>query len=333
LPDLPYVFGWQADYAGCGYYRVELPVKEYLRQGGRGAHSTEVSPEIYEQADVIVGQRVLGPPATEAWKQWCDKADKLCVFEIDDDLFNIDPSNVAYTSYTPPYLANIKANIECAHVVTVTTAKLANMLSCLNSNIHIVPNRVPEWLTDWTRPRTEELTVGWAGSISHVMDWDDPAPQIGRFLQRNPEVKFHAVGGVFPSMVKWPRTQIRSTKWVDGVEGYYKVVDFDIGVIPLKPHLFNQSKSYIKALEYAALGIPAVVSDAGTYSDFVDQGKTGYLVQYDHEWSSILRDLANNPVKRHKMGYEARLKAKKHTIEGNLGSWLKPWGIDLPTGV
>lgn len=328
MTDRPYVFGWQADYAGCGYYRVELPVNEYLRQGGRGSHSTEVSPDIYEQADVIVGQRVLGPPASKAWQDWCEKAEKLCVFEIDDDLFNIHPSNIAYTSYTPEYLANVKANIRASHVVTVTTPQLADVLAPLNSNIHIVPNRVPAWLTEWTRSKPADLTVGWAGSISHVMDWDDPAPQVGRFLARNPAVKFHSVGGLFPSMAQWPRQQIRSTRWVDGVEGYYKEVDFDIGVIPLKPHIFNQSKSPIKALEYAALGIPAVASACGPYENFVIHGETGYLVRRDHEWSGFLRDLCENPDKRREMSDNARAQAKHHTIEGNLESWLKPWGVD-----
>lgn len=328
MADLPYVFGWQADYAGCGYYRVELPVKEYVRRGNPGSCSRDMTPEIFEQADVIIGQRVLGPPATEGWQKWCAKADKLCVFEIDDDLFSLHPSNLAYTSYKPEYLADIKANIECAHVVTVTTEPLAETIRPLNPNVHVVPNRVPEWLTSFERSRPESLTVGWSGSISHVMDWDDPAPQIGRFLSRNPHVVFHSVGGLFPSMVKWPRPQIRLTEWVDGVEGYYKEVDFDIGVIPLRSHVFNDSKSSLKALEYGALGIPVVASAAGPYQNYVKHGHTGYLVKNDHEWPRYLRDISENPHLRAEMGTNARAHAKEHTIEGNLESWYPAWGID-----
>lgn len=328
--NLPFVFGWQADTAGCGFYRIELPVREYIRRGGAGLVGTDMTTETHDRADVIIGQRIVGDPPTRVWREMCAKGDKLCILEIDDDLFNIHPSNPAYSSFTPHYLENLKGNISCAHIVTVTTPHLAKMLRPLHSDIRVVPNYIPEWLTDYERPRCEATTIGWSGGPSHQMDWEDATPQIGRFLQRNPTVEFHGVGGVFASMLKWPLEQMRSTRWADGVENYYKLLDFDIGVIPLKPHLFNRSKSHIKALEFAALGIPVVASDFGPYERFVQKGKTGYLVQRDHEWASILRDLVNDPVRRAKLGYEARLQAKANTIEGNIHKFTEVWGVELP---
>jgi glycosyltransferase involved in cell wall biosynthesis len=327
LSDLPFVYGWKADNSACGYYRVEQPLTEYIRRGGQAEYSTELSPEMRERADVIIGQRIVGDPPSAGWQSLCKKDTTLCVFELDDDLFNIDASNIAFTSFTPPYLANLRRNIEVSHAVTVTTARLADRLSVLNDNIHVVPNCVPAWLTEHERPRPEVTTVGWAGGVSHVMDWDEAVKPIGRYLTRNPGVHFHSVGGLFPSMLKWPREQLRSTRWVDSVEEYYKVIDFDVGVIPLRPHIFNQSKSYIKALEYAALGIPTVASNTGPYENFVLRGKTGYLVDYEHQWAGITHDLVQNPVLRAKMGYEARELAKAHTIEGNLDKWYPAWGI------
>lgn len=325
---LPYVFGWQADRAGCGYYRVEVPLREYARRGGPCSFSTGIEPEVYDQADIIVGQRIVGPEPSRAWQKWCKHSDKLCVFEVDDDLFNIHPSNIAYASFTPEYLGNLRKNIEVAHAVTVTTPFLANMLRPLNDNIHVVPNRIPQWVTEFERPRAEHLTLGWAGSTSHVIDWQDTAPHIARFLDRNPEVHFHGVGGIFKSMLKFPLDRTRTTQWNHSVDEYYKALDFDIGMIPLYPNLFNRSKSAVKALEYGALGIPTVASHFEPYENYIIHGKTGYLVTYDHEWSGILRDLANDPVRRAKMGFEAREQAKQHTIEGNLESWFPAWGID-----
>lgn len=329
MADAPYVFGWMADRSGCGYYRIELPVAEYIRRGNPGFYSTELDPETRERADVIIGQRIVGGPPSQAWQKWCDKADHFCVFEIDDDLFNIDKSNIAHRSFTPEYLANLRRNIEVAHAVTVTTDALANRLACLNDNIHVVPNRIPEWLTRLERTRADELTIGWAGSTSHVMDWDYAVEPIGRFLKRNSSIMFHAVGGVFPSMLAWPRQQMRSTRWMHTIADYYAALDFDIGVIPLRPHIFNQSKSNVKALEYAALGIPVVASNTGPYETSVYPGKTGYLVDYDHQWSQFLRNLANDRKLRAKMSYEAREWAKGHTVEGNLESWLAAWSSSV----
>lgn len=324
---LPFVYGWQADHEGCGYYRVAQPLNEYRRRGGPCAYETELSPENRERADVLIGQRIVGGPPSAAWREMCRNDEALCVLELDDDLWDIPPSNPAYGTFTPEYLANLRRNIECAHVVTVTTNKLANMLGELNGNIKVVPNRIPQWLTEHERPRTEELTVGWAGSASHQIDWDTALDPIGRFLKRNPKVQFHSVGGMYKSMLKWPKPQLRSTRWVYEVENYYKEIDFDIGVIPLAWHIFNQSKSNIKALEYAALGIPTLATHSEPYRDFVRHGITGYLIEYDHQWPSILRDLAENEPFRAKMGYEARELAKQHTIEGNLNVWLDAWNI------
>lgn len=328
MSNLPFVFGWKADNHACGYYRVEQPLKEYAARGGPCVSSTELSPEDRERADVIVGQRIVGDPPSAGWQQLCKEEKVRCVFELDDDLFNIDPSNVAFTSFAPPYLANLRRNIEVAHAVTVTTPELANRLSVLNSNITVVPNYVPAWLTEHKRPDVTTTTVGWAGGVSHVMDWDEAVKPIGRWLTQNPDVHFHAIGGLFPSMLKWPREQLRSTRWVDGVESYYKAVDFSIGVIPLKPHIFNQSKSNIKLLEYAALGIPTIASNTGPYGWGKDGADTAYNVDYDHQWSQFLRNLTKDPVLRAKMGYAAREWAKTKTIETNLQNWYPAWGIN-----
>lgn len=301
-------------------------MREYLRRGGEGLADTELTAEVQERADVVIGQRIVGDPPSRAWRQMCEKADKLCVLEIDDDLFNIHPTNPAYTSFTPHYLENLKQNIRCAHIVTVTTPHLAYMLRPLHQDIRVVPNYIPQWLTEHERPRTDKLTLGWSGGPSHYMDWEDALPQIGRFLRRNPDVEFHGVGGVFSSMLKWPQEQLRTSRWEHGVEDYYKLLDFDIGVIPLKPHLFNKSKSFSKALEFAALGIPVLASEFGPYEDFVIPGKTGYLIRNDHEWCAILRDLVENPVRRAKIGYAARQHAKNYTIEANIDKWLSVWG-------
>ena len=43
-------------------------------------------------------------------------------------------------------------------------------------------------------------------------------------------------------------------------ENYPKMFTFDVGVVPLQQNLFNDCKSWIKGIEYAAAGIPFVVT-------------------------------------------------------------------------
>jgi hypothetical protein len=264
----------------------------------------------------------------------CASAEKRCVFDIDDDMLNIDGHSVSqlgFAQFTAEARAALETNLRAAHVVTVTTARLAERISALNPNVHVVPNRVPRWLTERRRPQPDSVTVGWGGGSAHNIDWVDVAPRIGRFLTRNPNVHFHAIG--VPGTINfdsWPRSQLRHTGWAKNVEDYYRLVDFDIGVAPLKPHPFNQSRSAVKALEYGALGIPIVASAYTPYENHVKHGETGFLVRRDHEWAQYLRDLTQDPAMRAEMGENARRQAKQHTIEDNLESWFEPWGVGAP---
>jgi len=102
---------------------------------------------------------------------------------------------------------------------------------------------------------------------------------------------------------------------------YYAKIDFDIGLAPLKATKFSAAKSAIKALEYAALGIPVVASDTPPYNDFVIDGVTGWLVRKDHEWAVRLRELINDEAMRTEMGTKAKEQASRHTIQEHWDDW------------
>jgi glycosyltransferase involved in cell wall biosynthesis len=87
----------------------------------------------------------------------------------------------------------------------------------------------------------------------------------------------------------------RFSWWFEDTNAWLRNVDFDIGLAPLVPSVFNQAKSPIKTAEYAALGIPAIASDVGPYPGFVEDGVTGFLVRQPHEWAAALKALADDP--------------------------------------
>jgi glycosyltransferase involved in cell wall biosynthesis len=131
----------------------------------------------------------------------------------------------------------------------------------------------------------------------------------------------HIMGWLPPDLWRrLPTGQRRHTQWIESVPDLYKAIDFHIGLAPLRPHVFNQSKSHIKALEYAALGIPCIASDTGPYPDFIRHGETGFLVKQPHEWAKYLRELLD-PALRADMSAKARSLASEHTIENNVHLW------------
>lgn len=328
------IFGWLADRSGCGTIRMMQPLDALSDATSITTSYSEKLSTRGQMPKVLVGQRVCKDAPTAIWQHLASvqgQRPKL-VYELDDDLWNVDASNLAAfewfikgfdrkTKTFHDVQGNIAANVHVADRVTVTTEALANLIRPFNENVVIVPNRIPEWVLDWERPKRDKLTIGWMGSHTHGMDWEQAAPHVGRFMKRNPDVDFHLIGGLYGDWLKLPEEQLTSTGWINGVENVWRAIDFDIALAPLRPHVFNQSKSNLKALEAAALGIPVVASDCGPYPEFVEHGKTGFLVKRDHEWGKYLRELVNDEALREEMGAAAKAKAREWTLEGNVDQW------------
>ena len=317
------VFGWAADESGCAYFRLTLPLGELARRGHDTLVST-VMPDDWMSADVIIGQRVCQPGATERWQQLARQGRSAMVLEIDDDLMDVDPSNGPAWGFfgRPDIRANIIRNIEVADLVTVTTEHLAELIRHRNPNVTVLPNCIPASLLDAPRcPGPKGVTVGWSGGASHQLDLAEAHSAVRQFLRRYPDVGLHVMGAAGPDFHRGlPAERVRTTGWIESVPAFHVAVDFDIALAPLRPSRFNRSKSAIRCLEAAALGIPVVASDFGPYAEFVQHGETGFLVRQPHEWSRHLRTLVD-PFTRREMGANAQKLAAEHTIESNIHLW------------
>lgn len=330
-------FGWLADETGCGTIRIMQPLTALAEHRD---YNTAYSPRMVANAEelpkTLIGQRVCKDGPSELWFHIGVKKDRpRTVYELDDDLWNIDITNRSAFRWFMNGIDdsgtyhnvqnNLRRNISLADVVTCTTEPLAELLREFNPNVEIIPNYIPRWVTEWERPRTEELTIGWGGSGTHGMDWAAEGPQIARYLKRS-GMRFRLIGGHLAQaqvQLGLPIDQVSAAGWIPSVEEYWKTIDYDIGVIPLKHHVFNRSKSNLKFLENSALGIPTVASDAGPYSSAIEHGKTGFLVKRDHEWAKYLRDLVNDEAMREEIGANAKEWAKTQILEDHIDEWAK----------
>lgn len=309
------VFGFHDGHA-CGYYRVLMPFVQLDANG----HKVAVNHGFHEAcADyrIIVGQRVGKPEALPIWRRLA--ARHRLVYETDDDVFTIDPSNsMAYLTHSPEIIDAVEFAASAAHMVTVSTEPLAEVMRRYNDNVVVLPNHIDAALLDIERPRRDRVAVGWAGGDSHIRDFDLIAAQLRRFLERNPAVDFHNIGTSYLRPFKLPG---RHTDWSADVFDFYRSIDFDIGLAPLADTVFNRSKSHNKALEYGALGIPTIASDSEPYRDFVVDGVTGWLVRQPHEWGKRLYELANDADMRAEMGAAAKARAAEWTIQAGWTRW------------
>jgi hypothetical protein len=323
------------DGSGCAHYRILLPL------GEMAAHGHDVTLTCAEQArgggvgagdmaghDVIVAQRWDNHAGMGTWRRARTPKTRL-VYEVDDDVDAVEPVNwAAYSRYSRADARDAVAHgAQVADLVTVTTEPLAEVMRKQNPNVAVLPNLIPGWVCDLPRPGRDRPVAGWAGGASHGRDISAVAAPVRRFLGRFPGWDFQLRGVDYRPTIRHERCQ--TSPWVhvvDDPRGYYTSVDFDIGLAPLVPSVFARSKSSIKALEYAARGIPVIASDAEPYRDFVLHGVTGFLVKRDHEWLKYMSELAADDGLRAEMGAKAREHARQFTIEDGWKAWEAAYG-------
>jgi len=335
-------FGWAADNAGCYFYRIATPLDTLSTSGWEVEHGTkftkfpdgpmgvddkrlpELANKVASELDVVIAQRTCNLAPSVFW-QILNKSGAFTVYEIDDDLFNIHPTNrVAYELYSRPDIrTNMIDNIRCASRVTCSTEPLAKILREYNSDVRVCPNGIPDWMLNCEPPRLDnsKVTIGWGGSPTHDRDFLECEDQLRQFLNRRNDIELHVIGTNYAEWMSLPRDKCRFTPWLPSVPDFLRSIDYDIGIAPLSPHKFNKSKSYIKVLECAALGIPVIASDCYPYKNFILHGQTGYLVKYPHEWGRYLRILTEDPVQRAEMGTNARKQAAHYTMSQMAPVW------------
>lgn len=303
--------------SGCGFYRITLPLDELGRHGwqaGYGLRMPEHDPGIF------VGQRFDVPAIVPIWQALAGHYG--LVYEIDDDPFTVDEVNwLATPVYRREEVLNtIRRCASIADLVTVTTQPLAEVFSKFSQNIHVINNFIPESMLAIHPPRhpTEPLILGWAGGVSHMRDVAMIA-QTWRDVMEETGVRGHFVGADYRNILR-PQG-FSYTPWSVDPREYFTKIDFDIGLIPIADCPFARSKSRIKALEFAALGIPVIASDCEAYREFVLDGITGFLVSTQGQWRDAMMTLIKDERLRWEMKLAARRHARDYTIEGNWRRW------------
>lgn len=302
-----------------------------------------VADELADQYDVLIGQMIGARDAsTELWQHVCASDKIRTVYEIDDNVFKLHRGHWHHSHERLSGRAQaIRRCIRAADAVTCTTPALAELIEPWNRNVHVVPNHIdaaalsimPDRgmpipggdLGRWPAP--PGVLVGWGGSATHALDWAECWPGLQRVLRENARAFLATMGGLKP-VPDMPGVLPKQghMKWTpdmaDNYMTYYaRVGRYHIGLAPLERNEFNESKSYIKALEYAALGIPTIASSVPAYQAFLAGSGAGLLIERPDEWRGAINDLVNNGELRSAMSYAARDLAGRHTIQRNVTTW------------
>lgn len=313
-------------------------------------------------ADVVVLQRPLTRHLLDVVR-FLQAAGKAVVIEVDDDFQTIDPANIAFRTVHPKYSPERNWQIlaeacRLADMVTVTTPALAARYG-RHGRVRVIPNMVPSSYLHVLPDPHDGIRVGWTGTIdTHPRDLQVTRGAVARTLRRH-DLRFHLIG----SGRYRPRDPVSGLEYIDPATGaplevvddrlvaalgladgqgfahtggwlplekYPKAVaELDIGVVPLEAGAFNEAKSYLKGLEFAAVGRPFIATPTGPYRELA-AGGIGLLAGRPREWEQHLDRLIRDEDYRLELGDANRRKvAAGHVIENNLGRWIDAWVASL----
>ena len=211
--------------------------------------------------------------------------------------------------------------------------------------------------------RPGELRIGWAGSGTHFGDLRLVLKPLRWALEHYSEARLVLVGLGKPTMPRignsadhvrtlfpahlLPRVEFAGDTFGSGPKAdrfragdadhletlstfrYYELIqaaDFDLAIAPIVSSTFNRSKSWLKILEYGALGIPSIASNFGPYRQYVYTAKSttppALLAHDDRGWKDALERLLQFPAQRALYANAAlEVAASEHALSAGVLEW------------
>lgn len=335
-----------ADRGGCAFYRLVAPAKVLSDAGYditldfqasliHAEHHDGVVTHLNDlDYDVVVFQRPMTSTACQVISLLQARGIKVVV-ELDDDYWSISRDNI-YWKYSQPATSRganwqfLTDSCQKADLVTVSTPALAKKIP--NPNVRVLRNLIPEAYLNLKRAKEHgdelvegKIVVGWTGTPeTHAGDLSVVGDSVAKAVRQH-DARFLCIGSEDSGpMMGFLDREALYAPWVEFQHYPQAVTTFDLGLVPLKLNDFNQAKSYLKGLEYAALGIPFVASPTEEYQ-YLERHGAGFLAHQKHDWYRVLTTLLESPGLRQEMLWEGKSFAMESTYELHAWKWMDAW--------
>lgn len=271
----------------------------------------------------------IGPP----WWEWATAKiwARHMVFDFDDAVWL--PNNSAANE---KYVGRFKAHSKTAKIISWCSAVmagnefLAHYARPHGKEVYVIPTSID---TQHHHCRIKQHldqrapVIGWTGSHSTLRQL---IPIFPLLVQLHAKMAFRFVlisDEAPPDMPPF----IEFVKWNKQRE-IEDLLELDVGIMPLYDSGWERGKCGFKALQYMALGIPAVASEVGVNTSIIDEGSSGYLCEpmplsQGHRWLQALALLIGDADLRARMGRAARNKIEReYSVESLQNTYLRILG-------
>jgi glycosyltransferase involved in cell wall biosynthesis len=155
------------------------------------------------------------------------------------------------------------------------------------------------------RPVPERLCIGWSGSPTTIVHLR-LLEHVLRALQHERGIRIRVIGD---ASYRLEGAEVESLAWRAESE-VRDLSAIDIGVMPMPDDDWSRGKCGLKALQYMALGIPAVLSPVGVNRE-IAEGGAAMLASTKDEWLGALRALIDDEGLRARMRAAGRARVEE----------------------
>lgn len=297
-----------ADFGGSSWYRIVQPAGlcQELYEESKWSLPDQLPVKYLQESDIVILQRQCHDIAYKSTQRLL-KLNKIIVSEIDDNIWSIPPDTEnMYKFWTKDRIKGFGEILKISHAVTVSTPKLAKMVSEFNKNVYVVPNLVV-FDRSYVKPDYGKVRIGWAGSESHMPDFTDDIQDALLDIKETfkDRVDIFMFGIVSPKLF----TKVTFYPFLQPhlFLANLQKIGMDIGVVPNRQNLFNDCRSNLKFVEYSSVRAVTIASKTDSYNNSIINGQNGILIRKNSRkaWYNAIKEMIENETARRQIADRA----------------------------
>lgn len=240
----------------------------------------------------------LGPPIFE----WIIAKifRKKIIYDFDDAIWMADEGDLEGILLKLKWHGKVASICKWSYKVSCGNEFLREYALRFNPDAFYNPTTIDtEHVHNQTKIHTDKknLSIGWTGTHS-TLRFLEPLWPVLKQLEDQYDNRFVLIANREP---KHPLKNLSFVPWSKSSE-INDLLLIDIGIMPLEEDVWSEGKCGFKALQYMALGIPAVASPVGVNTRIIQHGQNGYLCNKPEEWFECLSRLMEDLTLRAELG-------------------------------
>lgn len=239
---------------------------------------------------------------------WLRSYARKIIYDFDDAVM-YDDSNPAKYSFKRKL--DFKRTVKLADLVLPANRYLADHAHVYNKNVEVVPTGLD--LREYNCNNIEKIDDGkirlvWIGSKSTLGYLKAIRKALEEVGSRSDNVILKIIADDFFDL---KNMEVQKCPWSLQTQ-VSDLATSDIGICPLPVDNFTRGKSGgIKILQYAAVGLPAIVSD-DVNAEYICNGVTGFFARNMNDWVEKIMQLVEDRQLRKQMGKAGKEEAQKY---------------------